>query len=313
MFHFLICIFCKTAGGFQMSFFVRKCKAVCILALVALFALSGCEGPAGVPQAMAQASDQPAINSEDNIAMLAFLQSTLDDFSVIDKCLTDQSFVNMLNTDTTGNDSDYTDPVEQYLGVLGDYDGRVKARLDIIKTREAPDHPDIASFQASEIAEFELTSNVITEFIQILRYNNSVAIMNNDMEEIGSIKASDLQGIYNTKSVDITSAIDQLKSQEVPSFLKSINDSMIDALTEMNNAVLYAQDAVKLGDPVRSNAAEYRWGMLVRKFKQVYDEVQQDSAGRKTKLKGDVDGIRKTNGALRDWVQGNIDKLNNEQ
>lgn len=288
----------------------RRCKPACMLALAAAFALSGCAGAAAEPsKAVAAAAVLPAAASDDNDSMLAYLNSTLDDFKVIDDCFSDPSFASMLGEDSSGEGADEADPVEAYLGILGDYGGKVKARLAVIQSREAPNHPDVAFFQASETSEFETASDVIGEFMQILRYSDAVEIMNADMQKIGSIKASDLQGIDKTKSSDIATAIDELKSQEVPSFLKSINDSMLDALNQMNDAVLYAQDAVKLKDPVRSNAAEYRWGILVRRFKQVYEEVRQDSSDRKARLGQDIADIRQTNDGLRGWVRGNIGKL----
>lgn len=285
-----------------MVFFLHRCKLFCLLVLIAAFVLSGCAGAAvAPPQAYVAAIALPLANSDDSSSMLAYLQSTLYDFKIIDDLINDEA----LNQEISDSS------LENYLGILQDYDAKVKSRLADINSREMPNHPDIAAFRASEAAEFQLASDIIGEYTQVLNYYKSMTAAINAMNLKVDVEGSDLQATYDTISKSLSATTDELKSVDVPTFWKSMNDNFVDALNQMNDAVYYLLSSAAMDDPVRANSSLYRWGILTRKFQVISKEAEQDYTDRESKLNADIDSIQKTNDGLRDWVQKNIDKLRN--
>jgi hypothetical protein len=289
--------------------FARRSIPALAAVLAALFILAGCAGAAAAPQANIGAFALRVSGAGDRQAMLDYLQAAQEDFTVVDTLLGDKD-LGLLEEDTSSNEEITSELIDKYLGILDGYDTRVGAQLQELKTRDAPDNPDIAFFKEAELREFETTADIVDEYIQVLKYAGSLLTMGGEMNQLGNVDTSDLEGTYQTFNTVLGKAIDELKAEDVPSFLKSMNDDFITALGELNDAVLYALQAASINDPVRANSAEYRLGMLTRKIDKISGEAQQDMTDREAKLKTDLKGIKTENDGLRNWVQKNIDKLN---
>jgi hypothetical protein len=293
------------SGGLYMVLLVRRPQMICSLVMVVVLLLSGCSGTN--PQ-LTMVSASAVAGADSNAVMVDYLQAAKEDFTSIDELIQDKD-LGLLDEDTTGDEAVTVETLQKYLGILSNYDTKISTRLDAIRQRETPNHPDIAAFKASELSEFEMAANVIEEYIQVLKYMKSLINMGAEMDKLGNVDTTDLEGTYKAISTGITQAIGELRNDDVPTFLLSMNDNMVTGLGEMNDAVLYTLNAAALTDPVRTDSAEYRLGILTRKFTKLSTDAQQDMNDRQTKLKSDVKGIKQTNDGLKNWVQLNIDKL----
>ena len=283
-----------------MKLFTRKSLQVCAVLMAVMIMLAGCAGTASAPQASGTGEKQ---------VMLDYLQGTLGDFAAIDALIADKDLG--LMKDTSSGEAVTSETLTKYLGILQGYDSSITSKLDEIQKRDAPNDPDIAFFKAAEMMEFQTTSDILDEYIQLLKYANSLLDMTASLSPLSNVAdTTDLQAVYNAFNTAISSAIDKMKAVEAPSFLKSANDAFIGVLGEMNDAVLYLLQSASLNDPVRLNAANYRFDILTRKLSTISSEFGQDMTTREAKIKADVKSIQAENTGLKNWVQKNIDKLN---
>lgn len=286
-----------------MGFPIGRNQAICVVMSAVLFVLSGCSGADPV-------AAEASASANETQEMLDYLQASRDDFKVIDELLEDES-LGLLDESSSGGQEITADSLDLYLGILSDYDSRIDSNLAKIKKRPAPNHRDIAYFKTSEIAEFELSSAVVEEYIQVLKYFRFLLGMGDSMQNLGNIDitASNYKTQFEKVSKSITDATDELKNDDVPSFLKSMNDNMIAALDEMNNTVAYSLNAAELKDPLRADAAQYRMEILSRRLDKIITEYEQDMTSREAKLNGDVKNIKTKNDGLKDWLKTNIGRL----
>ena len=283
-----------------------------ILIFAVLFALPGCSVSTTRP-AMANLALCALVPSSPSEAedIASFLKDALDDFKVIDALITD-SELGLLEDETSTDEEMTMEELEYYLGLLGTYSSSIKNTLGEIKARPTPNHQDIGKFRTAEISQFELADDLISEYMQLLNYYQSLLSMSKEIEKLENVDSTDLETIYKSFSEGIGKAIDKLKGSNVPTFLKSMNDNTIASLTEFDSAVLYMLQAEYLDDPVRRDAATYRMGILQRKFERITEDSNQDMDDRTGKLKDDLKNIQRLNDGLKQWALGNIDKLSDQ-
>lgn len=284
----------------------------CALLLALALALAGCAGTASRPMAASLSAGTPmlAMPSERGDVLNA-LKDAKEDLKVITDLIGDPDLA-LLEEEDTSDTSEMTDEdITFYLGILEEYDGRIKDALTEIKARPELEIDEIKLFRTAEIAQFELAGDVVTEYMQVLHYIQSLLDLSTQMESIGQVDAQDPAGMYEAISTAINSAIDDMKSNDVPTFLQSMNDNMVASLSEMNDAVLYSLIAEDINDPLRRNAAAYRMGILERKFTRISADAETDTDSRMEKLKGDVEKLQEVNEGLLKWIETNLDNLGN--
>ena len=158
---------------------------------------------------------------------------------------------------------------------------------------------------------FVLAGDLLSEYEQIMNYSSALITMGTNLESLNYYDANDLEGTYQTINNALVATVDLLKGQSVPSFLQNMNDNLIDALEQMNEAVLYTLQAVALNDPLRIDAAQYRMDILTRHFDKIIGSVDQDMSDRESKLEQEISKIQTTSNGLKDWVTQNIGQLEN--
>lgn len=287
---------------------MHRGKAVCSMVLIVLFVLAGCANASvGPAPAMLSARVLAPVSSEE-AQILEYLETAKGDFAVIDTLIEDKD-LGLMEEDTGTGEEATAEDVSHYLGLLDTYRKNIEDKLTELKARVTPVNENIAFFKTAEVSQFELADDIVVEYMQVLNYIQSLLKMGEEMDQLSSVDTTDLEATYKAINQGITKAIEELKANEVPSFLKSMNDNMIASLNEMNDAVLYTLNAAAMNDPVRSDAAEYRMGILERKFTKISADADKDMEDRQAKLKNDLKNIQAVNKSLQKWVQDNIDKL----
>jgi hypothetical protein len=253
------------------------------------------------------ASPGPAADRQ---ALLDYLNAAADDFAVIDALLADTALDQLYQDTSSGGEEMTSEDIAGYLDVLKGYGSDIEAVLREINMRETPANQEIAYFREAELQEFEMANDIIHEFIQVLKYADSLNSVGEEMGKIGELDTADLGMAYQQIHDAITVIINKLKAETVPSFLKSMNDGLISAMEEFDDAVLYMMQAAALDDPVRESASEYRLGMLLRMLSALSEESEKDFAERGKKIQGDLKNIQTENDGMKNWVQQNIGRLN---
>jgi hypothetical protein len=281
--------------------------AACLL-LVAALALPGCTARQNAPVANA-AAQLRAPAASDKAATVKYLKAALKDLAVIDEIVDDEELGLTQDVDASGDETMTDAQAARYTEVLDEYIGDINDAIRAIGTRETPKNADIEAFRSAELAEFELLDELLDEYLQVLGYYDLMMQMEDDMSGFSEVNVNDLEGTYKAYNAAFMKAIDTMKNGDIPSCLKSMNDSLVAALTEANDSVLYLLQAIALDDPLRMDAAEYRLGILMRRLEKVGTGLEQDLLDRQKKLVDDAKSIQKTNDGLRQWLQSNIDKL----
>ncbi|MEA4890709.1 MAG: hypothetical protein VB070_14725 [Clostridiaceae bacterium] len=279
-----------------------------ILFLACGLILTGCVGQ----NIMAAAFEPQVIAAASNKApVLDYLNASLDDLKVIDNLLADAD-LDLMNQNTADDQEVVTaDTITRYLGILAGYQSSVKEVLTAIDSRSTPNLEDLTRFRDSERAMFVLTGDLLAEYEQIMNYSSALITMGTNLESLNYYDANDLEGTYQTINNALVATVDLLKSQSVPSFLQNMNENLIDALEQMNEAVLYTLQAVALNDPLRIDAAQYRMDILTRHFDKIIGSVDQDMSDRESKLSQEIAKIQTTSNGLKDWVGQNVKQLEN--
>lgn len=291
-----------------MTGFGRAGKAV--IATLLILATAGCAAAPAGPIVGAAAFRPAAVGlANAKTDALDYLNVSLGDFTVVDKILADQE-LSLQDPNDSGGQELTADTADHYITLIGGYDAQLKSALSAIETRYAPADADLAEFKAADKAELELMSEVLEEYQQLVRYAQALFLVEKDVQDLQNIPTSgDLQASYDSFSASIKKAMDSLAKADVPSFLKNFNDNLTGALKEMDDAVFYSLSAVALKDPVRTNAAAYRMGILQRKFEKLLTGVAAGLQSRQGNLADDAKKIRASNDGLRQWAQANIARL----
>lgn len=285
---------------------IRPLRWICLLLACGLI-LAGCSGTMSAAFGPAVAAE--TLESADKDAVLAYFKLAEDDFLIVDYILAD-SDLDLLDQNTADDNEEVTlDSITRYLGILGGYQNSIAQIMADAPLRAVPEQEDLMKFRDSHQAMFEMAGSLLAEYEQILNYSYALITMGTNLETLGYYDENDLEGTYQTISAALTATIDLLKGQDVPTFLKNMNDNLIDALVEMDEAVLYSLQAAYLSDPLRLDSAAYRMDILTRRFDKIIASVDQDMSDRETKLAEEIGLIQQTNSGLKNWVAQNVDKL----
>jgi hypothetical protein len=245
--------------------------------------------------------------ASDRTAILDYLTDAVGDFTVIDDLLADPD-LDLLETGSGEGEFDEA-MIALLLERLTGFQGSISQVLDQVDRRDVPLQADLKKFQTAERALFQLCQEILLEYEQILHYTALMMTVGKNLESLSYYDEEDLAGTYETISAALTASVDQLKNSQTPSFLASMNSSLIDALTQMDDAVHYMLYAASISDPLRLNAADYRMGILLRRFDQIVLIVEQDMTDRQGKLMEEVEQIQSLNKGLQRWLNQNISKL----
>ena len=288
---------------------MKRWPQTCALILALMLVLAGCRSASG-SVAFASLSAGAAPSPSDRSDIVNALKAAREDLKVIDDLIADGD-LGLLEEDNADTAELTEEDVAAYMEALDKHKGKIQAALTEMMARPELKNEDMSDFRTAEIAQFELAGDVVEEFMQVLHYIQSLLDLADQMDAIGQVDAADPAGMYEAISQTIDEAIKDLKSNEVPTFLKSMNDNMITSLGEMNDAVLYSLVAEEISDPIRRNGAAYRMGILERKFERISVDAQTDTEERMQKLRDDIKKIQQVNEGLSRWVQDNLDRLAN--
>ncbi len=281
------------------------------LVLVLALVLAGCAAPSGRSVAANASTGVLMAAAASSGEIVKELKAANEDLKIIDELIADKD-LGLLEEESSSDTEEITESeITLYMGILDEYDKRLKQALSDLKARQELDNKDMAELRKAEIAQFLLACDVVEEYMSVLHYMQALLDLAGQMDAIGNVSATDPAGMYEEINQAIEKAVAKLKSSEVPSFLQSMNDNMIASLNEMNDAVLYSLIAEEINDPVRRNGAAYRMGILERKFTKITADANTDTEDRMKKLKQDVNTVQQVNEGLSKWVQANLDKLGN--
>lgn len=284
----------------------RLLSSAMVLFLI-LAALAGC---ARVPNtAVAGAPAQFTVPASEKAGILKYLKDARADLKIIDAVMTDKD-LGMTEDASESEGGEMTEEdIKRYYELLDNYSFDIKDAIDAINARKTPENADIAAFKAAELAEFKLTGELLGEYLQVLGYYELMMDVYGYIDEASKVQTDDFQAMYTAYNSAITKAIATLSGGDIPSCLKSVNDTMISALNDMNASVLYVINSYALEDPLRQDAALYRWEILLRKFGTISTGLEKDIKERQAKLIADAKSVQSTNDGLAQWLDGNIDKL----
>lgn len=279
-------------------------------AMILLLILTAFAGCARVPNtAVAAAPAQLAVPASEKAEFLKYLKDARADLKVIDAVMTDEE-LGMTEDASDGEDGEMTEEaLKRYYELLDNYSFDIKDAIDAINARKTPDNADIAAFKAAELAEFRLTGDLLDEYLQVLGYYELMMDVYGYIDEASKVQTDDYEAMYKAYNSAIQKAIETLSGGNIPTCLKSMNDTMISALNDMNASVLYVINSYALEDPLRQDAALYRWDILLRKFDTISKGLEKDIGDRQAKLIADAKNVQSTNDGLAQWLDGNIDKL----
>lgn len=277
------------------------------LLLILAAALSGC---ARVPNAaVAGAPARLAAPASEKAEMLKYLKDARADLKSIETVMADEDLGLTEDASQSEGEEMTEEDIKRYYELLDNYSYDIKDAIAAINARKTPDNADIAAFKAAELAEFQLTGELLDEYLQVLGYYELMTDVYGYIDEASKVQTDDFQAMYTAYNSAITKAIETLSGGDIPTCLKSVNDTMISALNDMNAAVLYVINSYALEDPLRQDAALYRWDILLRKFGTVSAGLEKDIEDRQAKLTADAKSVQNNNEGLAQWLDGNIDKL----
>jgi len=242
-------------------------------------------------------------------AVVSYLQQTTAALTVMETLLKDPVLdLPEQQTETVTTDVTH-DEIAGYQTLLVQYQSDLETALSDLSALTVPDQPELESYREAMVAELQLAVELVLEYAQILAYTDALMTMGENMAALSDVGTDDLEMMYQAFNDGISAAVETLLNLSVPSFLESTNVSLINALEQMNSAVLYSLNAVYINDPLRMDAAEYRRDILTRRFDIVVSEIDQDMTDRETKLSEDIIRLQETQAGLHAWVDQNLDRL----
>lgn len=288
---------------------LQKRRLSLLLVLVFSLLLAGCSGQNVLLAAFNPVVD--AADSADREQVLTYLDLAVQDLAVIDVILAD-SDLDLLEQGT-GSDEELTEAmIERYQSLLTGYRASLAEAKEAEIGRVVPDVEDLLLYRDAHNVLLDMTDDLLAEYEQILSYTAALMQMGTSLEALDTYDANDLQATYDTINAALLAAVEQLNNADVPTFLTYMNDNLIDALGEMDEAVLYMLQAASISDPLRINAASYRMDILMRRFDSIVANVDQDITDRQDKLIREVERIAETKDGLKTWATQNIDLLDQD-
>ena len=280
---------------------------LCSIFVAVLFCLitTGCGNHALLAGLMPEVA---AAGQIDRQQVLDYLTKTVDDLSVIDAILSDTD-LDLLG-EGAGEAEEMTDAmIQHYDQLLKGYRNGLSEAGVALTGRSMPDLEDLRLCRATQIALFEMTDDLLEEYSQVLTYSATMLEVASNLESADFFDEDDLYGTYETISTAIQTSVELLENVEVPSFLIYMNQSMTDALRQMDDAVLYLLQALYFEDPLQTSAAIYRLDILTRYFDKIGTNVAEDMADRQDKLFEEIERISWLKDGLQTWETQNIDLL----
>lgn len=286
---------------------LKRCIVVYLLIPVMIIALAACSpGPAAclaqnvvVPAAVPAAAGAKA--------MLDYLKAARGDLDLIDTIMADKD-IGLLD-ESDSSEEVTQDKLTHYEGILKGYSDQIHDILTGIEERTTPNHPDVEKFVTAEKTAFQTLDSILSEYNQALSYAGVILDVFDSVSSLSNTKETDLQKIYDAYNAKIKKAVKKLQETKAPSFLESTNQDVINALQQMDDAVLYALNAAAMDDPLRTDSAEYRIGILSRHFDSISKEWAKDLTDRQNKLREDSLAVQKTAKGLENWLDTNIAAL----
>ncbi len=279
-------------------------------AMILLLTLAAFAGCVRVPNTAAAAAPAwLAAPASEKAEILQYLKAARSDLQLIDAVMSDEE-LGMTEDASEGEGGEMTEEdIRRYYELLDNYSYDIKDAIDAINARKTPNNADIAAFKAAELAVFRLTGELLDEYLQVLGYYELMMDVYGYIDEASKVQTDDFEAMYKAYNSAISKAIETLSTGQIPTCLKSMNDTMISALNDMNASVLYVINSYALEDPLRQDAALYRWEILLRKFDTISKGLEKDIEDRQAKLIADAKNVQSTNEGLAQWLDGNIDKL----
>lgn len=156
-------------------------------------------------------------------------------------------------------------------------------RLDNVKRQEVPAGiQGIVDFNSSLVEYYTDSIKMMNEMKEILNYSveiyNSIApledIMNMDMGDSSSLDEV-LYAVDNMKS-SVGESIDIAQKCSPPQYMVDCHANFIDALKSFNDATDDFVYALQLTDPLRINAAAYRYQLIANKLTYIGEDMNNE-------------------------------------
>ena len=259
-----------------------------------------------------QRVDAESVQDVDRESVLAHLYAVQSDLAVIGDLLDDPQ-MDFFSEASDGDDELTVEQMDAMISLSVQHRQAIEQTLQDASARKGPDLPALKQCRTAKLALLTLAAGMLAEYEQVIQYSANLMTIGADLTALSEYDDTDLARLYETYEAVLTRSASLLRDGPTPSFLQIMNDRLIDALLQMNDAVFYSLLAAELDDPVRLNSADYRLSIIVRRFESIMADVSQDVDSRQQKLMQDAAEIQRVHDGLNQWVNDNISRFGQEQ
>ena len=228
------------------------------------------------------------VNIADKEELKNYISMVIKDFDTITQILQDEESFGEI-TDSELIETIITDILDAIEGIISE-----------VNLRMVPNHDEFVKFHDAQYALLNLTNEVFQEYDQVMKYANALIDLGEQLDNMTD--SDDINVIYNEMYNVMDNAVIFLEGLDVPTFLKTMNDSFIEIFKQFNKMIEYNIIASDLLDPIRMDAGEYAMDIIIRELDKITVAAEQDMLDREVKFEEDISSIKDTKDGLIKWL-----------